>query len=107
MKEISDLKDDTDEIYASGLIKRYTKRPVKFDNLSLADWAAWYDSSGTLYIKPSNELDIDNYLLETNLGIINDDVNEKNESEPKNKKRSKVRIFRSVCYNKEVDLALP
>ncbi len=72
LKEIDDLEDDSDEIYASGLIKRYTKRPVKFDNLSLADWAAWYDSSGNPYIKPSKGLDIDNYLLETNLGDIND-----------------------------------
>jgi hypothetical protein len=49
LKEINDLEDDSDEIYASGLIKRYTNRPVKFDNLSLADWAAWYDSSGKPY----------------------------------------------------------
>jgi hypothetical protein len=53
-------------------------------------------------MKPSNELDIDNYLLETNLADINDD-NDENESEPKHKKRSKARIIRSVCYNKEVD----
>jgi hypothetical protein len=104
LKEINDLEDDSDEIYASGLIKRYTNRPVKFDNLSLADWAAWYDSSGKPYMKPSKQLDIDNYLLETNLGDINDDDNKDNEiSEPKNKKRSKARIIRSVCYNKEVD----
>ena len=93
LKEINDLEDDSDEIYASGLIKHYTKRPVKFDHLSLADWAAWYDSSGKPYIKPSNELDTDNFLLETNLGDINDDDDEENESEPKNKKRSKVRII--------------
>jgi hypothetical protein len=104
LKELNDLQDDSDEIYASGLIKRYTNRPVKFDNLSLADWAAWYDSSGKPYMKPSKQLDIDNYLLETNLGDINDDDNKDNEiSEPKNKKRSKARIIRSVCYNKEVD----
>ena len=29
LQEIDDLEDDSDEIYASGLIKRYTKRPVK------------------------------------------------------------------------------
>ena len=86
LKEINDLEDDSDEIYAS-----------------LADWAAWYDSSSKPYIKPSKELDTDNYLLETNLGDINDNDNDENESEPKNKKRSKARIIRSVCYNKEVD----
>jgi hypothetical protein len=102
LQEINDLEDDSDEIYASGLIKRYTKRPAKLENLSLADWAAWYDSTGKPYIKPSRELDIDNYPLETNLSD-NDDNNEEEESEQKNKKRYKARIIRSVCFNKEVD----
>ena len=39
LQEIKDVEDDSDEVYASGLIKRYTKRPEKLDNLSLADWA--------------------------------------------------------------------
>jgi hypothetical protein len=42
MQEISDMEDDSD-VYASGLVKRYTKRPAKLETLSLADWAAWYD----------------------------------------------------------------
>ncbi len=37
LKDINDLEDDSDEIYTSGLLKRYTKRLDKFDNLSLAD----------------------------------------------------------------------
>jgi hypothetical protein len=102
LQEINDLEDDSDEIYASGLIKRYTKRPTKLENLSLADWAAWYDSTGKPYIKPSRQLDIDNYTLETNLSD-NDDNNEEEESKQKNKKRSKARIIRIVCFNKEVD----
>ena len=40
LQEINDLEDDSDEIYASGLIKCYTKRPAKLENVSLADWAA-------------------------------------------------------------------
>ena len=98
LQEIDDMEDDSDEVYASGLIKRYIKRPVKLENLSLADWAAWYDSPGKPYVKPSCKLDIDNYPLETSLCDINDD-----ESEQKNKKRSKARIILSVCFNKEVD----
>ena len=101
LQEINDLEDDSDEIYASGLIKRYTKRPAKLENLSLADWAAWYDSTGKPYIKPSRQLDIDSYPLETNLS--DNDDNEEEESKQKNKKRSKARIIRSVCFNKEVD----
>jgi hypothetical protein len=70
----------------------------------LADWAAWYDSTDKPYIKQSDELDIDNYPLETNLMDDNDDDNEEKEScKQKNKKRSKARIIRSVCFNKEVD----
>ena len=87
LQEINDLEDDSDEIYVSGLIKRYTKRPAKLENVSLADWAAWYDSTGKPYIKQSRELDIDNSPLETNLS----DNNEEEESEQKNKKRSKAR----------------
>ena len=49
LQEINDLEDDSDEIYASGLIKRYTKRPAKLENVSLADWSAWYDSTGKPY----------------------------------------------------------
>ena len=101
MQEINDMEDDSDEVYASGLIKRYTKRPAKLENLSLADWAAWYDACGKPYIKPSCQLDIDNYPLETNLDN-NDDYEEKG-SEKKNKKRAKARIIRSVCFNKDVD----
>jgi hypothetical protein len=100
MQEINDMEDDSDEVYASGLIKRYTKRPAKLENLSLADWAAWYDACGKPYIKPSCQLDIDNYPLETNLDN-NDDYEEKG-SEKKNKKRAKARIIRSVCFNKDV-----
>ena len=85
LQEIKDLEDESDEIYASGLINRYTKRPVNLENLSLADWAAWYDSHNKSYIKPCHELDIDNYPLETNVDD-NDDDDVENEIEPKNKK---------------------
>ena len=50
LQEIDDMEDDSDEVYASGLIKRYIKRPIKLENLSLADWAAWYDSTGKPYV---------------------------------------------------------
>ena len=102
LQEIDDMEDNSDEVYASGLIKRYTKRPAKLENLSLADWAAWYDNT-TPYVKPSHKLDIDNYPLETNLCDVNDDDNQEDETEQKNKRRSKARIIRTVCFNKEVD----
>ena len=74
MQEIKDLEVESDEIYASGLISRYAKRPASLENLSLADWAAWYDSHNKYYIKPCHELHIDNYLLETNVDDNDDDI---------------------------------
>ena len=50
--------------------------------MSLADWAAWYDSCGKPYIKKSNNLDIDNLPLETNFNDNNeDDEEDENENE--------------------------
>ena len=45
MNEIENMDDDCKEIYTSGLLKRYCKRPTKLENLTLADWVAWYDCS--------------------------------------------------------------
>lgn len=47
LKPLSDIKemdDDCEDIYTGNLIKRYTKRPVSLQHLTLADWAAWYDT---------------------------------------------------------------
>ncbi|CAB4033060.1 ATP-dependent DNA helicase PIF1 [Paramuricea clavata] len=88
-----------DEIYASGLIKRYIKRPASLENVSLANWAAWYNSIDKPYIKQSDELDIDNYLLETNLMDDNDDDNEEKESCKKRiKKDLKPELFENARY---------
>ena len=102
LQEIKNMEDDSDEVYASGLIKRYIKRPDKLEKISLADWASWYDSTGKPYVKPSREMDVDNYPLETNLDD-NDDNFEESESIQKSKKRTKGRIIRSVCFNKDID----
>ena len=42
LNDIKEMEDDREEIYASGLLDRYTKRPAKLKHLTLADWAAWY-----------------------------------------------------------------
>ena len=36
---IKEMDDDSEEIYTSGLIKRYCKRPTKLESLTLAHWA--------------------------------------------------------------------
>ena len=114
LQEINEMEDDSDEIYAFGLVKRYTKRPSSLEHVSLADWAAWYDQCGKPYVKPNRELDIDDLPLETECNDDNDDDDDDDadgdEGEKrketyvnKNKKRSKARIIRSVCFNKQVD----
>ena len=44
IEDIKEMDDDSEEIYTTGLLKRYCKRPPKLENLTLADWAAWYDN---------------------------------------------------------------
>ena len=57
-------------------MQRYAKCPLSLEHLTLADWAAWYESGGKPHINKS-------------FGAIN------------SKKRSKARIIRSVWYNHE------
>ena len=100
------MEDNCEEIYTGGLLKRYSKCPARFEHLTLADWAAWYDSCGKPYAKQSNELDTDNLPVETSI-TDNDDDNENAISElsnkvpSKSKKRTKARIIRSCWFNKE------
>ena len=104
--DIKEMDDDCEEIYTSGLLKRYCKRPAKLEHLTLADWAAWYDCSGQQYVKPTNELDADGLPLET---FIDDDHNDDDDDEvskkicSKTKKRTKDRVIRSVWFNKETE----
>ena len=45
------MEDGGEEIYTGGFRERYSKRPLKFHHLTLADWASWYDSHAKSYIK--------------------------------------------------------
>ncbi|KXJ08992.1 hypothetical protein AC249_AIPGENE17524 [Exaiptasia diaphana] len=92
------------QIYTSGLIKRYCERPAKLENVTLADWAAWYDSSGKPYVKQTDEIDFDGLPLESFVDDNqNDDDYELQSNTGKSKKRNKARIIRSVWFNKESD----
>ena len=46
LSEIENMEDDSEEIQSGGLLKRYVERPECMQNITLADWAAWYDSCG-------------------------------------------------------------
>ena len=52
IEDIKEMDDDSKEICTTGLLQRYCKHPPKLENLTLADWAAWYDNcSSKPYIK--------------------------------------------------------
>ena len=46
-------------------LQRYAKRPFSLEHLTLADWAAWYDSCWKPYVKKSFQKDANNLPLET------------------------------------------
>ena len=89
----------TEEICTFGLLKRYCKRPPKLENLTPADWAAWYDNcSSKPYVKETHEIDIDGLPLEK---YIDDEQNDDDDefvktTNGKTRRRSKARVLRSV-----------
>ena len=106
INDIENMEDDSEEVYTSGLLKRYCKRPKKLEHLTLADWAAWYDCRGKPFIKQSNELDTDGLPSEKfNDENHNDDDDDSDhlisKTSSKIKRRTKSRIIRSVWFNKE------
>ena len=103
INDILEMEDDCEEVYTGGLLQRYAKRPFTLEHLTLADWAAWYDSSGKPYIKISFQNDTDNLPFETASENNDDDFCNELSNEKKNKKRSIARVIRSVWFNKEKD----
>ena len=81
------MDDDSEEIYTTGLVDRYTKRPHSLEHVSLADWVAWYDLQYKPYTKKSDELDLDNLPLETNIDANNDDDDDDEEDVFEKKKK--------------------
>ena len=65
MNEIEEMDDDSEEIHSGGLLNRYIQKPANLENVSLADWAALYDSCQKQFMKKSKTLDTDNLPLET------------------------------------------
>ena len=51
IKDLNEMDDDSEEIYMTGLVERYTKRPCSLEHVSLADWVAWYDLHSKPYTK--------------------------------------------------------
>ena len=105
VNDIKEMEDDCEDVYTTGLLQRYAKHPFSLEHLTLADWAAWYDSCRKPYVKKSFQNDADNLPLETANDDENDDelCDENTISKKHNKKRSKARIIRSVWFNREKD----
>ncbi|CAB4003269.1 Hypothetical predicted protein [Paramuricea clavata] len=75
LAEIEKMSDESEEIHSGGLLKRYVERPDILQNVTLADWAAWYDSCGKQNHKKSHKkADIDNFPVETGDGNNDDDL---------------------------------
>lgn len=98
------------EIETGSLIKRYVDRPDSLENISLADWAAWYDGENKMGQNINRKFmkgDSDGLLLETqdednfedDLENCEIDCNKLGKSTMK--KHAKCRIIRSMWFNKE------
>lgn len=93
------MEDDDDQIATGNLISRYIDRPHALEDVTLADWAAWYDKS--VQMKESTD---------AAEGEVPDSESESETVLPDTpphghniKKRKTARILRSVRYNKEHD----
>ena len=63
MDVIESMDDDCEEMYTSGLLELYCNRPAKVENLTLADYAGWYDCTA----KQTNEVHNDSGPLERDI----------------------------------------
>lgn len=82
-------------------IKKYSKRLAKYENLTLADCAAWYDHTGKRYVKQTVDLDFDGLPLESFVDNNQNDDEEIASEAKETKRRSKTRLLRvDVCKNR-------
>ena len=111
LKKQTDLEamdeEDTD-IDSSNLIRRYSKRPKKMDNMALAEWAAWYDtcSRKKQEIVPDNDVDGTPVQDLAALHERNEDDfpidSDEEEPETSRKRRKKSRIIRCPWFDVKV-----
>ena len=109
MDEIQEMEDECEEIHSGGVLKRYAERPASLQNATLADWAAWYDSSKQFKKKTKvTQVDLDNFPTES---LIDDETNDDdfcdNNSTDNLKDKSDVKkqtnstVIRIVWFNRE------
>ena len=109
MNEIQEMEDECDEIHSGGILKRYAERPASLQNATLADWAAWYDSSKHVKKKTKiTQIDLDNFPTESLIDeetddddVCDDNMTDKSQAKGGIKKRTNSRVIRSVWFNRE------
>ena len=107
LTKIENMDDDSEEIQSGGLLKRYVERPKCMQNVTLADWAAWYDGCGQKsYTKTNEKTDFDDLQIENEDGLNDDEIlNVTPDVMPtiskSIKKRSQARIIGRVWFNRE------
>ena len=109
MDEIQEMEDACDEIHSGGILKRYAERPASLQNATLADWAAWYDSSKHFKKKTKiTQIDLDNFPTESLIDeetndddVCDDNITDKSQAKGGIKKRTNSRVIRSVWFNRE------
>lgn len=72
MDDINEMDDEDEDVYISGLLKRYINRFVNFEYVFLVDWIVWYDLCGKRFQKKLLKIDVDGLLFE----IYDDDNND-------------------------------
>ncbi|KAG5675496.1 hypothetical protein PVAND_005392 [Polypedilum vanderplanki] len=109
-KDIASMEDDDEDICKIDLIEKYANRPSDMENLTLADFVAWW-APNTKKVKDKSERDQSSDDEDSS----NSDNEEKKESKMhiipqynqsgKYKKRRQPRVIRFVNFKKEKDMA--
>ena len=108
---IENMKDDAEDIECSNLVSRYSERAKDLENVTLAEYAAYYDSTKPIFTsrsKSSIRTTLDN-LVPENQCSDNEDSTEStlkqntSSNESITKRRKIPRIIRNVHFNPDTD----
>ena len=111
---IQNMKDDSEDIECSNLLTRYSERPIKLTDMTLAEYAAHYDTTKPIFISRSlASSTVDNLIPERrqsdneeNVDLINSTSvsdSSKNPHTKELKRRKTPRIIRYVHFNIDTD----
>ena len=106
ISRIKQMEDDETDLSTSNMTKRYAERPDNLEEICLADWVAFYDSS-VPYQKDSYKLQTDGTPPEIEHLNYEKGIDDLPKSDTKNpfedKRRKKARIIRCPWFNLKQD----